>query len=85
LAVGWHGGVRVRILEGVPEPCGVVRGRTPGPPPDRLLQIVLDLKPAGAGTVDLIHDGRNNWQVRATGALAEPGFRQRLRNVLALP
>lgn len=79
LAVALHGGVRVRVLE---DGGGVVRGRTAGPPPARLLRAILDLAPAGAGTIDLRHDGRGRWHVRARGELASPRFEQRLRNLL---
>jgi hypothetical protein len=76
-AVSRHGGVRVRIL---PDGTGVVLGRTPGPTPERILSEVRDLAP-GAGVVDVI---RTNGRLRVigSGALANPAFLQRLRNVL---
>jgi len=45
------GGMRVRIFDGGAE--GIARGRTPGPPPERVLKLVLELGPGCAGTVDL--------------------------------
>ena len=82
LALALRGGVRVRVLAVEPRPRGVVRGRTPGPPPARILREVLDLRPPGPGTLDLHHDGRGRWKVRARGGLADPRFVQRVRNVL---
>ena len=79
LAVTMSGGVRVRVLA---DGSGVVRGRTTGPPPERLLRTVLELEPQGPGTVDLVSQTRGRWRASASGALAEPRFQQRRRNVL---
>jgi len=76
------GGVRVRVLDGGAE--GVVRGRTPGPPPERILKLVLELGPAAAGTVDLRNES-GRWRIRASDALGGDRFEQRLRNVLGNP
>ena len=79
LAVTLGGGVRVRVFE---DGRGTVHGRTPGPPPERILRLVLELAPDRAGTVDVRHDGRGRWTIRGGGALADPRLEQRLRNVL---
>jgi hypothetical protein len=76
------GNVRVRIFPGGAE--GVVRGRTPGPPPERILKLVLELGPGGAGTVDLRNEG-GRWRIRASEELGGDRFEQRLRNVLGNP
>lgn len=79
LAVTLWGGVRVRLSE---DGTSTVRGRTAGPPPERILGIVRELAEDRAGTVDVRHDGRGHWRVRGGGELADPRFEQRLRNVL---
>lgn len=79
MAVSLGGGLRVRVLA---DGSAVVRGRTLGPPPERILGVVRELAPPGPGTVDLRHDGRGRWTIRGRGALADPRFEQRLRNVL---
>lgn len=79
MAVGFSGGVRVRVLE---DGTATVRGRTPGPPPERILSLVQDLAPPGPGTVDLRHNGRGRWTIQGSGALADARFQQRLRNML---
>ncbi len=77
-AVRRSGGVRVRVL---PSGGGVVGGRTPGPPPERLVALVLELT-SGAGTVDLRNEG-HRWHVRALiDGARDPRLEQRLRNVL---
>ena len=78
VAVSRHGGVRVRIW---PDGTGAVLGRTLGPTPERIMREVRELGPTGAGVVDVIRaDGR--LRVIGGGALADPSFLQRLRNVL---
>lgn len=81
-AIALSGGVRVRVwLEGT-RLVGSAIGRTPGPPPDRLVKIVLELEPRNEGTVDLVHEPRGSWRVSTRGALADPRLEQRIRNVL---
>lgn len=79
MAVGFSGGVRVRVLE---DGTALVRGRTLGATPERLLSLVQELAPPGPGTVDLRHNGRGRWAIQGSGALADARFQQRLRNML---
>lgn len=81
LAVLLLGGVRVRVQEREGQLEARVRGRTPGPTPERIRREVLELAP-GPGAVHLQHDGAGRWRIRGAGALADPRFLQRLRNVL---
>jgi hypothetical protein len=76
------GGMRVRIFVGGAE--GVVRGRTQGPPPEKILKLVLELGPGAAGTVDLRNDN-GRWRIHASEELGGDRFEQRLRNVLGNP
>jgi hypothetical protein len=82
LALASHGGVRIRIVRSGGRLQGLVWGRTPGLPPQRILQEVLEIGPAGPGTIDLVHEERGSWTIRTSGELADPRFEQRLRNVL---
>jgi hypothetical protein len=72
------GGMRVRVLASGE---AIATGRTPGPPPPKLIAAVLDVRPPGEGVVHLWKEGR--WIVRGKGALADERFLQRLRNTLA--
>ena len=75
------GGVRVRILVAGDVPQGVVIGRIEGPTPRRLLDTVCGIRPPGAGVVHLWREN-GRWIVRGKGALDDPRFEQRLRNML---
>jgi hypothetical protein len=81
-AISWTRGVRIRVWRDGERLRGRALGRTPGVPPERILDIVLDLEPQGAGTIDLVHEQRGSWTVRTRGTLADPRLEQRLRNVL---
>ncbi len=81
-AISWTRGVRIRVWREGERLKGRALGRTPGPPPERIVGMVLDLAPQGAGTIDLVHEARGSWTVRTGGALADPRLEQRLRNVL---
>jgi len=82
LAVWWRGGIRVRVLKGGTEPEGVVCGQMKGLSGDQALQFVLELKPEAPGTIHILRDSSGIYHVRATGALVEDQFPQRVRNVL---
>ncbi len=84
VAVTLHGGVRVRILRRAEGVAGVVVGYASEPSPQQILETVLEVGPAGPGTVDLVKRSRGGWTVRARGALASRALEQRLRNVLAI-
>lgn len=81
LSVWFSGGVRIRIAADARGVDVRARGRTPGLPPERLVQIVRDLKPDESGTIDFVNRGRGNWQIRASRKL-KGGFEQRVRNVV---
>ena len=73
------GGARVRVTG---QGQAVVRGRIVAKlTPERVRRAVLDVGPPGAGTLDVVPYGRG-FRVRARGALADPRFLQRVRNVL---
>jgi len=84
-AVAWTHGVRIRLYLDGTRLKGTTLGRTPGPPPERILRILLELEPRGEGTVDLVHEERGSWRIRMQGSLADPSLEQRLRNTLASP
>jgi hypothetical protein len=81
LSVWFSGGVRLRIRTTADGVDIQTLGRTTGLPPDRLVQIVRDLKPDESGTIDFVNRGRGNWQIRASRNL-QGGFEQRVRNVV---
>jgi hypothetical protein len=82
LAVWWRGGIRIRVVKGVPAPRGVVFGGLKGLSGDEALQFVLELDPEAPGTVHILRDSLGLYQVKVTGALADDYFAQRVRNVL---
>ena len=82
LAVWWRGGIRIRVLKGVPEPRGVAFGGLKGLSGDEALQFVLEMNPESPGTVHILRDVSGLYQVKVTGALADDHFAQRVRNVL---
>lgn len=78
-AVMLSGGSRVRVT-GQGE--AVARGRTVAKlTPERVRRAVLDVGPPGSGTLDVVPYG-SGFRVRGAGALADPRFLQRVRNVL---
>ena len=81
-AVCVHGGARVRVWQADGKAQGSVYGGASQLQAERLLRLVLDLKPEGSGTVDVVHDGRGHTRISVRGSLADDGFEQRLRNVL---
>jgi hypothetical protein len=82
VAVAWTGGVRIRVHSEGDRLLGTALGRTPGPPPERIVRIVLELAPQGPGTIDVVHHAQGHWMVRTRGELADPRLEQRLRNTL---
>lgn len=83
LAVWWFGGVRIRVLNGGPQPEAAVVGGLKDLPGADALQLVLELAPSGPGVVHIIRIGEGRyWKVKVSGPLSEGNFAQRLRNVL---
>lgn len=78
----WNSGVRVRVTRVGGELRAFVRGRMAGSPSERLRRTVLEQDPPGPGVVDFKHDGIDGWRIRGQGALADPEFLQRIRNVV---
>ena len=60
---------RVRVLEGGASPRGLAYGRAGGRRVEELLDLVLELKPAGPGVVDFWCSGRRDWKIVATPKL----------------
>ena len=84
LAVWWSGGLRVRVLKGMPQPIVVVAGGLKDLPGKEALELVLELKPDARGVVDMVKaDGGKYWKVRIRGPLNEGNFAQQVRNALA--
>lgn len=82
LAVNWNGGVRVRVWQDNAGPQARVLGKVKGLPPERLMGIVLELKPSGSGTVHFQNHGDRNWKIQISGSLADDNLEQRLRNIV---
>jgi hypothetical protein len=82
LAVCFNGAVRVRISKtDAGMSVRAIGQKLKRIPADRLARIVEDLKPETEGTIDVWYsDGE--WTTRASAALQEDGFLQRLRNAL---
>lgn len=83
LALALRGGVRVRVLRAGDEPVVIASGGPPGGGlADRLAAEVALLRPPGPGTLDVLPGDRRPPPLRAGGALRDPRFLQRVRNVL---
>src|ERR1041385_3924117 len=73
--------VRVWLVDGQPRTsvCGKpIRQYTP----EKLREVVLELKPEAEGVVDFRNVGGRSWEIRVRGPLADDGYDQRLRNVV---
>ncbi len=82
LAVRWNGGVRVRVWQDGGAVRASVLGKMKGVPPEKLMAMVLDLKPVGSGTVHFQNPGERSWKIRVNGSLTEDNLDQRLRNMV---
>jgi hypothetical protein len=82
LAVSWNGGVRVRVWQDNNRAQAAVLGKMKGFPPERLMALVIELKPTGCGTVHFHNIGNRNWKIRVSGSLSEDNLEQRLRNIV---
>src|SRR5437762_11511269 len=78
----FYGGLRVRLWfeNGALKTlhCGTSRPV----PPDRLLQIIRDLKPDESGMIDFYPDDNGRIRCEVSGDLAADTFPQRLRNTI---
>ena len=82
LVVCFHGSTRIRIWQADGKAQGNILGGASQSQSERLLRLVLELKPEGAGTVDIVNDSRGHTSIRVHGSIADEGIEQRLRNTL---
>lgn len=80
--VSCKGGVRVRVWQHEGGAQAMVLGRMKRIAPERLMALVLELKPEGSGAVHFHYLGNRNWKIRVSRSLAGDNLEQRLRNVV---
>jgi len=80
--VSCKGGVRVRVWQEAGAAHASVLGTVRGFRQEKLMAMVLELKPSGSGVVDFYNLGTRNWKIRISGSLTDDNLEQRLRNMV---